>query len=147
MLVRDVMTAYPAYVRVGADLRRAAEMISISEVGQLMVIDHDDRFVGTLSEGDLVRAVLPSFDEVVAAGGTLDDAFAFFVRKGRDLAERPIDPLVVRDAITVQTTDAIARAAVVMAEKQIRRLPVVDDSTLVGTVSQNDICRAVIYHG
>jgi CBS domain-containing protein len=59
---------------------------------------------------------------------------------------RPIDPLVIHNAITLKTTDDIAQAAVVMIEKQIRRLPVVDDGKLVGTVSRADICRAVIYY-
>ena len=57
-----------------------------------------------------------------------------------------IDPLVVRDPITVHSTDEIARAAVVMIDRGIRRLPVVDDGTLVGTLSRADLCRAVIYH-
>ena len=69
MLVRDVMTIHPVSVRLGVDLRRVAEIISIAEVSDVMVVDHDSRFVGVLSEGDLVRALLPSFDEVLAAGG------------------------------------------------------------------------------
>ena len=146
MQIRDIMTNYPVYIRIGADMRRAAEMISISEVSDLMVIDHDNIFIGVLSEGDLIRAILPSFDEVLRAGGTLNDAFTFFLQKGRDLVNRPIDPLVIRDAITLKTTDEVAQAATVMVEKQIRRLPVVDDGKLLGTVARSDICRAVIYH-
>ena len=146
MQIRDIMTIYPVYIRVGADMRRAAEMISISEVSDLMVIDHDDRFLGVLSEGDLIRTVLPGFNEVLQAGGTLNDAFLFFLQKGRDLVNRPIDPLIIRNAITLKTTDDVAQAAVIMVEKQIRRLPVVDDGKLLGTVSRSDICRAVIYH-
>ena len=144
--VREIMTIYPVYIRLGADMRRAAEIISISEVSDLMVIDQDNRFIGVLSEGDLIRAILPSFDEVLRAGGTLADAFLFFVQKGHDLVNRPIDPLVIQQAITLKTTDDIAQAAVVMIEKQIRRLPVVDDGKLMGTVSRADICRAVIYY-
>ena len=35
MQVRDIMTIYPVYIRIGADMRRAAEIISISEVSDL----------------------------------------------------------------------------------------------------------------
>jgi CBS domain-containing protein len=121
-------------------------MISVSEVGQLMVVDHDGGFVGALSEEDLVRAMLPGFDDVTAVGGSLQDAFTLFLERGRELADRPIDPLVTREAVTVRTTDELARAAVVMIDRQIRRLPVVDDGKLVGTLSRADLCRAVIYH-
>lgn len=146
MLVREIMTPYPAYIRMGADIRRAAEIISVSEVSHLMVLDHDDTFVGALSEDDLVRAMLPRFDDVMSGGGSMADAFRIFLEKGRELAGRSIDPLVERDAITVTSGEQVARAAVVMAEQRLRRLPVVDAGKLAGTLSRSDICRAVIYH-
>ena len=146
MLVGEVMAHYPAFIRAGSDVRRAAELLCVSEVGQLMVVDHEGRFVGALSEEDLVRALLPRFEDVTAAGGSLTDAFALFLERGREVADRSIDPLVTRDAVTVRTTDELARAAVVMLDRGIRRLPVVDDGQLVGTVSRADLCRAVIYH-
>ena len=146
MLVSEVMAAFPAYIRLGATIRRAAEVVSVSEVGQLMVVDHDSRFIGSLSEETLVRAMLPGFDDVTAAGGTLADAFRAFLERGRALADRVIDPLVVRDTATVKSTDELARAAIVMIDRGIRRLPVVDGGALVGTVSRADLCRAVIYH-
>jgi CBS domain-containing protein len=138
------MTAFPAYIRLGATIRRAAEMISVSEVGHLMVLDHDGRFAGSLSEEDVVRAMLPGFGDVTAAGGTLADAFGIFLE--RVLADRVIDPLVVREAATVRPADELARAAIVMIDGGIRRLPVLDDGALVGTLSRADLCRAVIYH-
>ncbi|HUY99809.1 MAG TPA: CBS domain-containing protein [Thermomicrobiaceae bacterium] len=147
MLIRDVMTIYPIYININSSMHRAAEIVSIAEVSDLMVVDDEKTFVGVLSEGDMIRAVLPNFDEVIAAGGSLADAFAFFVRKGRELARRPIAPLVITDPITMKPTDEAALAATVMAEKQIRRLPVVDDHKLVGSISRADICRAVIYYG
>ncbi len=146
MLVSEVMTSVPAHIRLGATIRRAAELVSVSEVGVLQVLDHDGRFVGSLSEEDLVRAMLPGFDDVTAGGGTLADAFQMFLDRGRTLAERVIDPLVVRDTATVRSTDDLARAAIVMIDRGIRRLPVVDDGRLVGTLSRADLCRAVIYH-
>ena len=146
MLIRDIMTIYPIFIRVETDMRHAAEIISISEVSDLMVVDRENSFIGVLSEGDLIRAVLPSFDEVIQAGGTLNDAFKFFVTKGRDLANRPIEPLIIRNPITLKLSDEVAQAATIMVEKQIRRLPVLDEGKLAGTVSRADICRAVIYY-
>ena len=82
MQVAEVMTAFPAFVRLGADIRRAAELVSVSEVGHLMVVDHEGRFVGSLGEEDIVRAILPGFDDVTSAGGSLDDAFRLFLDRG-----------------------------------------------------------------
>jgi CBS domain-containing protein len=144
--VSEVMTPFPAHIRLGATIRRAAEVICVSEVGHLMVLDHEGQFVGSVSEEDLVRAMLPGFDEVTAVGGTLGEAFRLFIDRGRELADRVIDPLVIRDAVTVSPTDELARAAVVMLDRAIRRLPVVDKGRLVGTVSRADLVRAVIYH-
>jgi len=146
MLGGDVMGRYPAFVRLGEDVRRAAELIGVSEVGHLVVLDHEGRYVGALAEADLVRALLPRADDVLARGGTLSAAFSLFVQRGRDLAGRPIDPLVQRDAVTLRTTQPLAEAAVVMTERGLRRVPVVDDGVLRGTLSQSDICRAVLQH-
>lgn len=46
-------------------------------------------------------------------------------------------------AITIKPTDSIRDAAMVMAEKKIGFLPVVDNGVLVGVVSERDIVNAV----
>ena len=76
-------------------MRHATELISIAEVSDLMVVDEDRNFIGVLSEGDVIRAVLPNFDEILSAGGFLSDAFQFFMHKGREAhsaaSYRPLD--------------------------------------------------------
>ena len=54
---------------------------------------------------------------------------------------------MIRNAIVVAPDNEAAEVATIMIQKQIRRLPVVQDGQLVGTVSRSDICRAVIYAG
>lgn len=146
MLVRDVMTVYPVFIQRDATMRRAAEIISIADISDIMVLDEHGQFYGVLSEGDVIRAVLPDFDEIAAGGGTLDAAFGAFVRKGGDIADLPIAPLVITDPITMRPDDEAAMAATVMIERQIRRLPVVDAGRLAGTISRSDLCRAVVYY-
>jgi CBS domain-containing protein len=133
-----------AWIGHGANLRDAAEIVAASGVGDLMVLDEAGSFVGVLSEGDILRNALPDFDEILAAGGTLYSAYQHFVRKSRELSDRPITPLVIVDPLVMDPTDHVAEAATLMIERQIRRLPVVEDGRLVGTVSRANICQAVV---
>jgi CBS domain-containing protein len=109
-----------------------------------MVVDDDDNFYGVLSEGDILRTALPDIDEILTEGGTLDDAFAIFMRKGRELSSLPIVPLIIKEPIVVSPEDHIAKAATVLLDKQIRLLPVVQEGKLVGVISRADVCRAVV---
>lgn len=146
VLVRDIMTIHPVYIMADASLRRAAEIVSLGGISDLMVVEKNRNLVGVISEGDMLRALLPNYEEVLAAGETLSSAFQYFVEKGRMLADDPITPLIIRDCITINPNDEAAKAASIMIEKQIRRLPVVEKGKLAGTISRADICRAVIYY-
>ena len=123
---------------------QAAETVALAGSSDLMVIDESGAFVGVLSEGDILRAALPDIDEILEAGGSLDVAFARFVEKAHDLSALPIAPLVIRDPITVAPDDHVARAVVVLVERNIRLLPVVRDGRLLGVVSRADICNSVV---
>jgi len=123
---------------------RAAETVALAGSSDLMVIDESGAFAGVLSEGDILRAALPDIDEILEAGGSLDVAFARFVEKAHDLSALPIAPLVIREPITVDPDDHVARAVVVLVERNIRLLPVVRDGRLLGVVSRADICNAVV---
>ncbi len=144
MRVRDVMIVHAARIRQGASVHHAAEIVALSGVSDLMVVDDESNFVGVLSEGDILRRALPDVEQILEEGGTLDVAFDIFLRRGRDLMHVPITPLVIIDPIVVSPDDHVAKVATVMVERQIRRLPVVDKGKLVGTISRADICRAVV---
>ena len=138
------MTNRVARIRAEASVFQAAEAVSLSGTSDLMVVDSTGAFTGVLSEGDILRAALPDVDEILEAGGSLEGAFDRFVQKGRDLAALPIMPLVIRDPLTVDPDDHVARAAVAFVERNIRLLPVVEDGRLLGVISRADVCNAVV---
>ncbi len=142
MLIGDIMNVNATRIRVTATMRQAAELVSQSQSSDLMVVDGDNNFVGVLSEGDLIRAVLPKYDELVKGGVT--NPVNLFVERGHENAEASIGPLVIRAPLMLSPADPVLKAASTMVSKQIRRLPVVEKGKLVGTVSRADICRAIL---
>ena len=144
VLVRDVMNVNPTRIAARSTMREAAELVSASEASDLAVVDDEGRFVGVLAEGDLIRAALPKFDEIVNSGGSLAEALDLFMLSGKDLASQPIDRIVIRNPIDVRPDDDLMKVAVVMVSRHIRRLHVVEDGKLAGSISRADICRAVL---
>jgi len=142
--VEDAMVTRTVRIRQDADLYKAAEVVALSRVSDLMVIGEDDKFIGVLSEGDILRAALPDTDEIVAEGGSLDTAFDIFLKKGKNLSNLPILPIVIKEPIVLDPKDHVAKATMVMIDLNIRMLPVIKDGKLVGTISRADICQAII---
>lgn len=143
MKVKDVMNINASRVLIGSTVRQAAEQFVFTGASDLVVVDAEGRFLGVLSEGDVMRAALPQLTEIVDSGRSLSDSYDLMQEKGRVLADKPLDDLVIRDPVVLSPDDTLLRAATLMASRQIRRLPVVHNRQLVGTVSRADICRAL----
>jgi CBS domain-containing protein len=145
MDISEIMNTDVATVRPGTTVMEAARVLSTSQASDLMVVDDDGTFVGVLSEGDLLRAVMPHFEDVMFQCGSLAGAFQSFVEEGRILAARSIDSLMITEPIVVRDHNHPLRAAAAMVTHQIRRLPVLDsEGKLVGSISRADIAQAIM---
>lgn len=144
VLVRSIMTIRATRIHENANLHRAAEIVALSGVGDLMVVDDNRDFVGVLSVGDILRAAMPDIDEIMKEGGSLTQSFQLFLRKAGELSYKPIKPLIIREPITVDPDDHVAKVATVLLNHNIGLLPVVKSGKLIGTVSRADICEAVV---
>ncbi len=144
MQVRDIMNINAIRILSGATMTEAAELAAMSNASGLFVVDGEDNFIGVLSEGDMMKAILPEMSEVMAVGQTLMESYDIFSEKGGKLGTEPIDSHLIANPITIKPEDPLLKAASTMAVKKMRRLPVVKNGKLVGTVSRGDICKAVL---
>ena len=144
MLIREILDIKAARVGLRTTVQHAVELFVLTKVNDLAVIDEQGALVGVLSEGDLMRKVLPDLEQVVEAGGSLVEAFETFLRNGQALVDEPIESLVIRNPIVISPDDELLVAAQVMETKGIRRLPVVERGKFVGTVSRADIMWALV---
>jgi len=144
MLVHEIMTSHPSCIHIDSTIGRGAEIIAVDCTSELMVVDHQHRLVGVISEYDLIQPLLPNIDEVVQLGGSLEDAVSFFEHKGIESACYPIAPLVHKCPIVVKPSDEVFYAATILLQNKLRHLPVVVGDYLVGTVSQTEVCKKMI---
>jgi CBS domain-containing protein len=118
MRVKEVVTTDVEVVHPQSGLTQAAMTMRKLDVGVLPVVK-DGRLKGILTDRDItVRAVAES----------------------RDLSTTLVDDVMSRDVQSVQEDEDVKTAARVMAEHQVRRLPVVDrDGRLTGILSMADL--------
>ncbi len=144
MKVRDIMNINSIRILSGSTMAEAADLAAISDASDLFVVDEDNNFIGVLSEGDMIAKTLPDITELMGTSGGIRDSQDIFSEKGGRLGREAIDPHMIKDPITLGPDDQLIKAATTMAKNKIRRLPVVKDGKLLGTISQGDICKAVL---
>lgn len=120
MKVFDLMSE--SVVSVGADepVSTAARLLKKYNIGALPVCDDKGKLKGMITDRDIaIRCVASDSDP----------------NKSR------ISDIMTRGAVTIEENAYIGDAARIMAEAQIRRLPVCKDGRLVGMLSLGDLAR------
>ncbi len=144
MKVRDIMNINAIRILSGATIAEAVELAATSNSSGLFVVDDENNFIGVLSEGDIMSAVLPDITEIMASSGGIQDSQDIFSEKGAKLGRERVDEHLVKEVITLKPEDNVLKAATTMAMKKMRRLPVVKNGKLLGTISRGDVCKRVM---
>jgi CBS domain-containing protein len=117
--IREAMTSSPATVAPGTSAQEAARLMKSKDVGSLPVVE-GDRLVGMITDRDLAL-------RLVGEGKSIDT---------------PVSELASKDVVTIDPQQEIEEAARLMAEHQLRRLPVCEeDGKLVGILAQADVAQ------
>jgi CBS domain-containing protein len=118
--VQEAMTSNPTAVTPDTPAREAARIMKSEDTGVVPVAD-GGRLVGVITDRDLALRIVAE-------------------DQGADTA---VGQLASKELVTVDPQQSLEEAARLMAEHQVRRLPVVEeDGRLVGILSQKDLADA-----
>jgi CBS domain-containing protein len=115
--VRDAMTEDPRSIGESASVVEAARLMRAEHIGSLPITD-DEKLVGMITDRDITTRV---------------------VAEAADPKMTSVAEVYSRDLISVEPDNDLDEALQLMAQHQVRRLPVVQDGRLVGIVAQADI--------
>lgn len=121
--LRDIMTTSVSTIKNSDTIRDAAKIMKDLNVGSVPVCDNTNKPVGMLTDRDIVL-------NSVSMGKNND---------------QNVEDVMTRNVITASADTDIHEAAKIMAQNQIRRLPVVENNKLVGIVSIGDLAVRDIY--
>jgi len=138
VMVRNVITIGP-----NATIGEVADLLVTHRVSALPVVDANDKVIGVVSEGDLLRRAEAGTDlrrshwlEWMMPGQTL--AAEFVKSHSRKVAD-----VMTRKVISVASDAPLNEVATTLERNGIKRVPVIDNGKLVGIVSRSNLVQAL----
>jgi len=137
---RDIMTRELAVATRDTTLREVAIMMKQEDTGVIPVVDYDNNGNGKAMSSD--RAYESRNPSRGKLGGLITDRDIVIraVSEGKDCALTRAEEVMTTDVHTVRANDRVVDVIRKMGDKQVRRLPVTNESGyLVGMISMADV--------
>ncbi len=117
MKVRDIMSKDVASLRSDDSIERAAQLMKQYNCGSIPVCTQD-KLIGIVTDRDIALRSVAS---------------------GQDVTEQRVGDIMTDTVVFASPELDVNDAAKLMSDRQIRRLPVVENNSLIGIVALGDI--------
>lgn len=138
--VSEVMTKEVLTLKKDADIHEVARLLSENKISGLPVVDDENHVLGIVTEADVFYM----------AGMKREHTFKDVLRHilGEPVpggnSGHKVEDVMTSPTITANPDTDIKKAARILDERRIKRLPVVDkENKLIGIISRADIVRAM----
>ena len=145
--VGDVMSTAVTAVGQDATLREASDIMLSHRVRAVPVTGANGEVVGELSDGHLLRYLLPHTVSQLSTGqyrAVKRPAKGAKIPAGVEPANVKVKDVMDRTVLCLSEDQTIADVAALMLAKSIDRFPVVRDGALVGFLTRGDIVRKLL---
>jgi len=146
MKVKDLMTKNVISVKPDESLGDVADKFMGNKISGAPVLDGED-LVGVISKADILKQLSTAgsmHELLVAVSGLWEknkkNNNMDYLKK---VSERIVSDVMSRHVVTVDPESSIERAARLMVNRNINRLPVVENKKLLGIVARGDLVKAL----
>lgn len=117
MQIKDVMTKDVASVKPEDSVERAAQLMDEYNIGSIPVCS-SEKIIGIITDRDIACRS---------------------VAKGENTKTQTVRDVMTSNPVVINSNADVHDAVRIMGERQIRRIPIVDNNNLVGMVSLGDL--------
>jgi len=143
MQAKDIMSPDVVTINSSAMVDEVAGLLLEKKISAVPVVDDNEKLVGIVSEGDLIRRMSNDAEQhqswwlKLMSSGT-ENAESFIKARGRTAKE-----VMTQNVVTVGEDMELSDVAATLESHRIKRAPVVRDGKLVGVVSRSNLLQVV----
>ena len=139
------MSREPIVVRPETSLKEAIQILAQHRISGLPVVDEAGKLVGIISESDLMwqetGVTPPAYIMILDSVIYLENP-AHYERDLHKALGQTVGEVMTTNPISISPEKPLREAAQIMHEKNIRRLPAIDnDGKVIGILTRGDIIR------
>jgi len=140
--VSEVMRREVATVHPDSPITEVVELLLDKDFTAVPVVDDQGKVVGMVSDNDLLTR--GGMNVTISLKRATDLDYVRELHKSLENPNHKVSEVMTRDVATVTPDAVLGRAARLMVEKHLKRLPVVDsDGKLVGILGRLDILNTI----
>ena len=147
VLVKDVMLKNVVTISDEATLGQAIKVFADKQIGSLPMVDKDGHLTAYLSDGDVVYYVISTLRLLRTESKNYryrypenEDFFTPLLKNC--VCDRAYDAATHR-VITAEPDETVRHAAEIMAKKNLKAMPVVENGKVVGLLNRNEIVQGL----
>lgn len=142
--VSDIMNAKAGFLTAGATVRDAIAILRESETSGVPIVDKNQAVIGFVSDGDILKYLSKQ------TGFYTDGTNYFGMIESQDIIDRleslfdlDVMRIATQRVVCVDAHDDPEDAFKTLSSKRIKKVPVVEDGKLVGSLSRRNIISAL----
>ncbi len=143
MKVKDIMDPSPNIIRTSDTFEHLIKILNEIKYRSVFVVDKEDKLVGIITEGDIIKVLIPkylSIDEFLISA--MDENY--FEKKCIENRNLTIAEFMTKTILSVHEDDTVIKAAALMVVNKIHTLPVVKDRKVVGIVHLINLIKHIM---
>jgi CBS domain-containing protein len=145
--VVEIMTKDVITFKKDTSVKEAAEKLSNANVSGAPVIGDDGGLIGIVTDGDLimqdVKLHFPTYVQLLDGYILVPSALQRFEHEFKKAIGATVGDVMTEDVMTASSEATVEDVATLMVERDISRLPVVDNGKLIGIITKGDLVRAI----